>query len=64
MRGLERVTHLVAENDEVIPPAAERQFAERMGADIIEVRSGHCAMSSHPEETHERIVTTANAVLA
>src|SRR5919108_3102997 len=53
--------YLVAQNDEVIPPDAERQFAERMGADTIEVASGHCAMVSHPEETHERIVTAANA---
>jgi hypothetical protein len=45
------------------PPAAEPQFAERMGADTIEVRSGHCAMSSHPEETHERILTAANAAV-
>ena len=36
--------YLVAENDEVIPPDAERQFAQRMGADTIEVVSGHCAM--------------------
>jgi pimeloyl-ACP methyl ester carboxylesterase len=54
--------YLVAEHDEVIPPDAERQFAQRMGADTIEVASGHCAMISHPEETHERIVTAANAV--
>jgi pimeloyl-ACP methyl ester carboxylesterase len=54
--------YLVAQNDEVIPPDAERQFAARMGADTIEVASGHCAMVSHPEETHERIVTAANAV--
>jgi hypothetical protein len=40
---------------------AERQFAQRMGADTIEVASGHCAMVSHPEETHERILTAANA---
>ena len=38
--------YLVAENDEVIPPDAERQFAARMGADTIEVASGHCAMVS------------------
>jgi pimeloyl-ACP methyl ester carboxylesterase len=41
--------YLVAENDEVIPPDAERQFAQRMGADTIEVASGHCAMVYHPE---------------
>jgi hypothetical protein len=54
--------YLVAENDEVIPPDAERQFAQRMGADTIEVASGHCAMVSHPEDMYERIVTAANAV--
>src|SRR5262245_14584534 len=54
--------YLVARNDEVIPPDAERQFAARMGADTIEVDSGHCAMVSHPEETFERIVTAANTV--
>ena len=53
--------YLVAENDEVIPPDAERQFAQRMGADTIEVASGHCAMVSHPAETYERIATAANA---
>ena len=57
--------YLVAQNDEVIAaPDAERQFAQRMGADTIEVASGHCAMVSHPEETHERIVTAANATAA
>ena len=54
--------YLVAENDEVIPPDAERQFAQRMGADTIEVDSGHCAMISHPDLAHERIVTAANAL--
>ncbi len=56
--------YLVAENDEVIPPDAERQFAARMGADTIEVASGHCAMVSHPEETYERIASAAKAVAA
>jgi pimeloyl-ACP methyl ester carboxylesterase len=57
-----RSWYLVAQSDKVIPPDAERQFAQRMGADTIEVDSGHCAMVSHPEETLERIVTAANAV--
>ena len=56
--------YLVAQNDEVIPPDAERQFAKRMGADTVEVASGHCAMVSHPEETYERIVSAAKAVVA
>jgi pimeloyl-ACP methyl ester carboxylesterase len=53
--------YLVAQNDQVIPPDAERQFAQRMGADTIELASGHCAMVSHPAETYERIVAAANA---
>jgi pimeloyl-ACP methyl ester carboxylesterase len=53
--------YLVAQHDEVIPPDAERQFAQRMGADTIEVASGHCAMVSHPDETFERIVSAAKA---
>jgi pimeloyl-ACP methyl ester carboxylesterase len=55
--------YLVAEHDEVIPPDAERQFAQRMGANAIEVASGHCAMVSHPEETRERILAAANALV-
>jgi hypothetical protein len=35
-----------------------------MGADTIEVASGRCAMVSHPAETLELIVTTANATAA
>jgi hypothetical protein len=31
--------YLVAQHHEVIPPDAERQFAQRMGADTIEVAS-------------------------
>ena len=53
--------YLVATKDEAIPPDAQRQFAARMGAETIEVESGHCAMVSHPEQTVERIVTAAKA---
>ena len=42
--------YLVAANDEAIPPDAERQFAQRMGATTVEIASGHCAMVSHPED--------------
>jgi hypothetical protein len=44
----------------MIPPNAERRFAKRIGADTIEVASGHCAMVCHPDEMHERTVTAAN----
>lgn len=41
--------YLVATNDEAIPPDAERQFAARMGATVVEAESDHVAMTSHPE---------------
>jgi pimeloyl-ACP methyl ester carboxylesterase len=55
---------LVAENDQAIPPDAERQFAKRMGATTVEVASGHVAMVSHPDAVAELIETAAKAVEA
>ena len=40
--------YLVATDDEALPPDAERLFATRMGATVVEVPSGHLAMVSHP----------------
>jgi pimeloyl-ACP methyl ester carboxylesterase len=40
--------YLVASDDEALPPDAERLFATRMGATVVEVPSGHLAMVSHP----------------
>jgi pimeloyl-ACP methyl ester carboxylesterase len=42
--------YLVAQNDQAIPPDAERMFAQRMGATTVEVASSHVAMVSHPDE--------------
>src|SRR6478736_6823105 len=42
--------YLVAQNDEAIPPDAERQFAARMGATTVEIPASHVAMVSHPAE--------------
>ena len=54
--------YLVATNDEAIPPDAERQFAKRMGATIVEVPSSHVAMVSHPSEVADLIETAAAGV--
>jgi pimeloyl-ACP methyl ester carboxylesterase len=54
--------YMVATADEAIPPAAERQFAGRMGATTIEVPSSHVAMVSHPDEVAQLIETAAKAV--
>ena len=51
--------YLVAQNDEAIPPDAERQFAQRMGATTVEIPSSHVAMVSHPAEVAELIETAA-----
>jgi pimeloyl-ACP methyl ester carboxylesterase len=52
---------MVAEGDQAIPPDAERQFAQRMGATIIEVQTNHVAMVSHPDETVSLIEKSAEA---
>jgi len=43
-------SYLVAADDEAIPSDAQRMFAKRMDADIVEVHSSHVAMVSHPSE--------------
>lgn len=53
--------YLVATDDEAIPPVAERQFAQRMGATVVEVASSHVAMVSHPDEVVGLIEQAAEA---
>ncbi len=54
--------YLVAQNDEAIPPDAERQFATRMGATTVEIPSSHVAMVSHPTEVAELVEKAAEVV--
>jgi pimeloyl-ACP methyl ester carboxylesterase len=54
--------YLVAQNDEALPPDAERQFAARMGASTVEIPSSHVPMYSHPDEVADLIEKAANAV--
>jgi pimeloyl-ACP methyl ester carboxylesterase len=56
--------YLVAQNDEAIPPDAERQFATRMGATTVEIPSSHVAMVSHPSEVATLVETAAASVTA
>jgi pimeloyl-ACP methyl ester carboxylesterase len=53
--------YLVAQNDEAIPPEAQRRFAARMGATIAEVSSSHLPMVSHPREVSDLIEKAAEA---
>jgi pimeloyl-ACP methyl ester carboxylesterase len=54
--------YLVAQNDETLPPDAQRQFAARMGATTVEIPSSHVPMVSHPNEVADLIEKAANAV--
>ena len=52
----------VAQHDEVIPPDAERLFAQRMGATVVELDSSHVALVSHAEETADLIEAAVQGV--
>jgi pimeloyl-ACP methyl ester carboxylesterase len=54
--------YLVAQNDEAIPPDAERQFATRMGASTVEIPSSHVAMVSHPVEVAQLVEKAAETI--
>jgi pimeloyl-ACP methyl ester carboxylesterase len=56
--------YLVVADDQALPPAAERQFAARMGATTVEIPSSHVAMVSHPGDVTQLIETAAEAVLS
>lgn len=55
---------LIADGDQAIPPAAQRQFAPRMGATTVEISTNHVAMVSHPDEVVQLITAAAQAVQA
>jgi pimeloyl-ACP methyl ester carboxylesterase len=54
--------YLVAQNDEALPPDAERQFAKRMGATTTEIPASHVAMVSHPTQVTQLIAKAAEHV--
>jgi pimeloyl-ACP methyl ester carboxylesterase len=56
--------YFVAQDDQALPPDAQRMFANRMGATTVEVPSGHLAMVSHPAEVARLTETAAEAGLA
>ena len=55
--------YLVAQDDQALPPDAQRMFANRMGATTVEVPSGHLAMVSHPADVVKLTETAAEAGL-
>lgn len=49
----------VSENDRIIYPGAERNFAERMNATTLSLNSSHASLVSHPDEIAELILNAA-----
>ena len=56
--------YMITTDDEALPPDVQRLFANRMGANIVEVPSGHLAMVSHPAEVVKLVETAAESALA
>lgn len=54
--------YLVAADDQIIPPDAQRGMAAHIGATVVEVESSHVVMVSHPDEVVALIETAASAV--
>ena len=53
---------VVGTEDLVIPPATQRQMAERAGATISEVEGSHVSMVSHPQATIDAILAAVASV--
>jgi pimeloyl-ACP methyl ester carboxylesterase len=51
----------VSESDRIIPPDAQRQFAQRMNATTISLNSSHASLVSHPNEIAQLILDAARA---
>ena len=54
--------YMVAGDDQALPPDAERLFATRMGATVVEVPSSHLAMVSHPGDVAKLTAAAAETV--
>jgi pimeloyl-ACP methyl ester carboxylesterase len=55
--------YLVATDDQAIAPDEERMFAQRMGAETVEVASSHVPMVSHPDAVVALIEAAARATV-
>ena len=56
--------YLVATDDHMIPPPAQRAMSERAGATVVEVPGSHSVYVSQPEATADLIRQAATAVQA
>jgi pimeloyl-ACP methyl ester carboxylesterase len=54
--------YIVTEQDQMVPPDAQRAFAKRMGATVVSLPgASHAAMISHPDEVAALIMKAAAA---
>jgi pimeloyl-ACP methyl ester carboxylesterase len=56
--------YLVASDDQMIPPPAQRAMSERAGATVVEVSGSHSVYVSQPEATADLIKQAATATQA
>jgi pimeloyl-ACP methyl ester carboxylesterase len=56
--------YLVATDDKMIPPPAQRQMSERAGATVVEVKGSHAVYVSQPKAVAALIDTAAKEVSA
>jgi pimeloyl-ACP methyl ester carboxylesterase len=56
--------YLVAANDRMIPPPAQREMSARLGATVIEVLGSHAIYVSQPEAVAEFIATAVTETTA
>jgi pimeloyl-ACP methyl ester carboxylesterase len=54
--------YLIASDDHMIPPPAQRQMAQRAGAQILETAGSHSVYVSHPNEVAQLVALAAAAV--
>jgi len=54
--------YLVTENDQMLPPAAQRFMAQRMKATVSSVAGSHASMVSHPDVVANLVMKVAQAV--
>ncbi|MBG6237820.1 pimeloyl-ACP methyl ester carboxylesterase [Mycetocola sp. CAN_C7] len=53
--------YMVASNDNIIPPEAERAMAKRAGAKTVEIKSSHVPMMSQPKKVVDLILSAVKS---
>jgi pimeloyl-ACP methyl ester carboxylesterase len=56
--------YLVATDDKMIPPPAQRAMAQRAGASVVESRGSHAVYESHPREVAQLIAQATRSLMA